>query len=103
MSLLFRKVAALAAAFTLLMSLFLVIQGFADPPEALAGCVPDDGCQSWYSIRVGCCCPHGPVSCGNGLLTWRRWCWHVGVDCDIDWYLETNPIQTCTGSYCCCI
>jgi len=98
MSSLARRVAVLLAAFTLLTSLFLVVQGFSDPPEALAGCIPTDGCQSWFPVETNTCCC-GPQS---RLVTWQRWCWHVKVNCDIVWSLETSPIQTCTGSWCRC-
>lgn len=102
MSSLVKRIAVLLAAFTLLVSLFLVIQGFFDPPEALAGCQPADGCQPWFPVQTStCCCPY-PGSWGNRLVAWQRWCWHVKVNCDIVWTLETRPYQTCTGDPCFC-
>ena len=93
-----RRIAITLATLTLLMSLFLLIQGFSDPPEALAGCQPADGCQSWRAFSTNACC----CSAQNILMGQERWCWHVKVNCDILWYLEVSPYYTCTGGYCLC-
>ena len=92
-----RRMALGLATLTLLMSLFLVAQGFLNAPEALASCPERTWCDPPYDVPTTACCCFQQ----NMLICQFQRCYWQEYDCTINedvW----NPSCQCTGSYCSC-
>lgn len=92
-----RRMALGLATLTLLTSLFMVVQGFLNAPEALAACSERTWCDPVYTQPSWiCCCPE------QRYVVYRmQWCYWREVDCTINSTLYLRS-WSCGGSSCWC-
>lgn len=95
-----RRMALGLATLTLLASLFMVIQGFVDPPgRALAACQSQYvNCYPVTEYRWYECCCHNERS----HICLCRVCDKINLDCSVDYDVLICDACYCAGGWCGC-